>query len=49
MEIFDVTDDGSRLLVELHYSHKKEGDSTFYRTYPYFMDTKDGKLTPVKP
>gem|GEM_PF-3166608 len=48
-EIFDATEDGSRLLVELHYSYKKDGNSTFYRTYPYFLSTQDGKLTPVKP
>jgi hypothetical protein len=49
MRIFDSSGDGSRLLIELHYSYKKEGDSTFYRTYPYFLSTRNGKLTPVKP
>jgi hypothetical protein len=49
MKIFDAADDGSRLLVELHYSHKKDANSTSYRTYPYFVDTQDGTLTPVKP
>lgn len=49
MEIFDSNEDGSRLLIELHYSYKKDGKSTFYRTYPYFFSTRDGKLTPVKP
>ena len=29
MEIFDLNEDGSRLLIELHYSYKKEGNTTF--------------------
>ena len=48
MDIFDASDDGSRLLIQLHYSYKKDGNSKFYRTFPYFFNTQDGKVTPVK-
>lgn len=49
LNIYNATADGARLLIELHYSHKKDAKTTYYRTYPYFLDTRDGTITPVKP
>ena len=48
LKIHDVSDDGARLLVDLHYAYEKTADRTRYRSYPYFL-TADGVLTPVKP
>jgi hypothetical protein len=49
MNIYDVSADGNRLLIELHYCYEKGERSRKYRTFPYFLDPKDGSVTPVKP
>lgn len=48
-QIHDASDDGSRLFVVLHYMTKRVGESTHYDSYPYFLNSADGTVTPVKP
>jgi hypothetical protein len=43
-EIFDASQDGSRLLISVHYCYARRADGTYYRWHPYFFDTRTGKL-----
>ena len=49
MEVYSSSFDGSRLLIDLHYAYKKEGNRTSFKRHPYFLYTKNGTLEEVKP
>jgi len=48
LRIHDVSDDGSHLLADLHYMTRTEGKSSYFESYPYFINTADGTVAPVK-
>ena len=47
LKIYGVSEDGERLLVELHFLKPKSGSSTYYGTRPVILDVKKGVINEV--
>ena len=48
-DVYSASDDGSRLLVSIHYCYARDGERRSYRRHPYFFDTRTGAITIVAP
>jgi hypothetical protein len=48
LELYRVSDDGRRLLVELHFVASKTGRSTHYDTRPVVLDVQKGTISEVE-
>ena len=44
-----VSDDGSRILVELHYVSEKDGFETSYKMRPAFVDVESKEIIEIDP
>jgi len=47
LKIYGVSEDGERLLVELHFVKRTTGSSTYYGTRPVILDVKEGVINEV--
>ena len=48
LKIYNVSEDGQRILVELHFVTRKSATSTDYGTRPVILDIKKGTLSEIE-